>query len=1767
MKPRSFCLSLFASLLALPGTSQAASGAFNGTVDGAWTNSSNWSASPYPDAGDTATFNDAGNGYITLDLAGGVTINEIDFTTASCAAYTIGAGAVNSQTLIVNGQLPAGHNIYLDSAVVNDQIFNCAVQFGASDMPDYQTVANDSAKTLTFNGDITFGQVANPENFYVVGAGTITMNGSIAKTGDGALTLYKFGAGTLNLNGNTTVGSLEIGYNTADSAGTVVVGTGKTLSVGNGSSDNLHIGWGSGSNTNGAGTLDASGAANVTVNVDQVQVGGTVGGTGIMKLGANNTITAASQFGVSAGSWGFPNGYGTVTTADNSTTTIHSPIMYVGYNLPNGTTGGWGVFTLGSGATLNLDGISDGRTTMTIGMIGGWNGANESTPSDMDLSGAGTGVANLKLSSLLIGHVQGGSGVVVGNLTLSTSASNHLDISGAGNVVQIGDLGSIYDVSGTGSAAGTLTIGNLDAASSITSTDNGTAILIGNRAATATGSATGTLNFNGGTLTITTTGSAIAGGGGTSNLNLDGVTLKAGASSTIWLQGLSAAMIKSGGVTFDTGTNSITVAQALLEDSGSTGGGLTKSGAGTLTLTGSNTYSGATTVSAGKLVIGPDGAINSSSGISIGAGELRYDNSTTALTLAPSFSTTGGALGGTGTITPAITITNGNALAPGDNGGTLILSGALALNTGANVKIDNPGSSLAQVNNNYTDSLGAHTLFVSGTPSLDTPYTFLQWTGDSGSLPDGAQGNWTLAPSISGITANWIGSSLSDTWGTAASWVVINGYSGSVNADLTNKKLTFTLTGETGSNETPGAINDVSIDPGTAGINITGSGTDVSVNSLRIGGSNNSSPVLTLGSGNLTVATTVTVAGNGTLNATVGALIVPTLNVSGATAAVTLGHADGTVTTANVSAGTLTVNAGTVTTANVSAGTLTVNAGTAGTANLSGTGILAGTQAVAQVNVTGGTPGFSGNATVMTVSGGGITATGGTIGTFHHNTGAGTSTIGADTTITTANVNAGTLNFNSTQANGTLALPKDSTGTVVVGAGAKVATVDVSAGAGTFDATNPLAITSTLKLSGGTTATFTGGTSFTAASANLANNSSASMFTLSGGKLAFQLPVAGQLVPISTAPVAWYQFNSSDTLGTDSSGNGYNFTTVNGAPTVDSSGKFGTGIVLDDTMGQYLEMTDTTWSNLQTALANGTGQTAILWVKKSAGQVNQQNTSGILKGLGTGSNGHYTWDDGNAYLMDFGSDRIDGIPAPDSTTQQSWVMIAFVRDPSDLENGRRVYFNPASNDATPAAIRDASTLSWGSTFALGLNESGLYLGGSMDNVMLFDKALSVAELATLYNDPGAYAASLLNLPNMSIAASAGVTSTLDIGETGTPSSYHALGVLNLTAGTAGSANNTGLLLENGLNLKVNGISAAYPAGGTGARTASIGNGSTSPVLSLTSGSNVSVDADVTLSIGSTIGNPEAGTTALTKTGLGTLVLTGTNSYTGATTVSNGTLALGADATLSTSGVELAAGATFDTTAITSFAIPAGMPVALHLSAAGAGSAGKIHATVLDISNADVTLVVDGGALDDDVYVLAAYSTLTGTSEFHSVTPPTGYSINYAYNSGTQIALVSDSAGGFDSWARTNITLKQEGADATPTGDPDGDGSNNLSEFAFGGDPLSGSDNGKVFSQFKMRDLSPNGTELVLTVAVLTDTSETFVADGNSMIGTSTTGGITYRIEGSNDLNFSNVQVGQVAAEPTTAMNNVLPAGYAYRSFVLAPGGTPAKGFLRAVVVK
>ena len=89
------------------------------------------------------------------------------------------------------------------------------------------------------------------------------------------------------------------------------------------------------------------------------------------------------------------------------------------------------------------------------------------------------------------------------------------------------------------------------------------------------------------------------GAGSTATINFEGGTLRSLAASATYMGGLTNAFIKAGGARFEI-ANNITVTQALRTDGVSLGGGFTKAGTGTLTLTGANTYTGKTTVSVFK---------------------------------------------------------------------------------------------------------------------------------------------------------------------------------------------------------------------------------------------------------------------------------------------------------------------------------------------------------------------------------------------------------------------------------------------------------------------------------------------------------------------------------------------------------------------------------------------------------------------------------------------------------------------------------------------------------------------------------------------------------------------------------------------------------------------------------------------------------------------------------------------------------------------------------------------------------------------------------------------------------------------------------------------------------------------------------------------------------------------------------------------------------------------------------------------------------------
>lgn len=171
-----------------------------------------------------------------------------------------------------------------------------------------------------------------------------------------------------------------------------------------------------------------------------------------------------------------------------------------------------------------------------------------------------------------------------------------------------------------------------------------------------------------------------------------------------------------------------------------------------------------------------------------------------------------------------------------------------------------------------------------------------------------------------------------------------------------------------------------------------------------------------------------------------------------------------------------------------------------------------------------------------------------------------------------------------------------------------------------------------------------------------------------------------------------------------------------------------------------------------------------------------------------------------------------------------------------------------------------------------------------------------------------------------------------------------------------------------------------------------------------------------------------GNVALTKGGVGVLTLGGSNTYTGTTTIDNGSLIINGR-NLGGGQYVLDAGGTLGGTGLISGALSvlAGGTLApgnagaigqltlngdadlggvlnIQLNSSGLGSSDLLSVTgTLDIGSATLDFDLLAGALDDEAYVFATYGQLVGTFD-NILDPPPGYLINYSYG-GNQIALV------------------------------------------------------------------------------------------------------------------------------------------------------------------
>jgi autotransporter-associated beta strand protein len=523
-----------------------------------------WTAAGWPTVNNALTWSASTTGTVT-DGGGTWDLTSSHFVSGSTAQPwdDSGYGAVTFGSQAG----PAGLINVTQPTVVQTITFNAASSgsytlagSSAIALPVYATITSNVAATIAT--PITAGQLTT------TGLGTLTL------AGPSTVTTLLVKQGTLAFTG---IGSLTTAANPVST-------NDNYASIGQSAGDSATV------TMSGSSTLTVAGDLNVA---DTGAVGSAV--VGVLNVGNGAMVNARTLFvGKYSDAIGTVNQTGgTVQEADNGAgpgdwriggAGSTSDAIAVGvYNLSGGTLNpgraNFQVGAYGSGTITQTGGTvitgSGGGGYLSIGRFPG-----------------STGVYNLSAGNGTLNENGGPPAMIVGEQGTGTL------LVGGSSVVNANGLSIGHNNGGVGTvlqAGGTISLGS-------------TGVQFG-PAATATGgaAAVGIFNLSGGTL-ITPTIVQNTAAPVTGTLLLNGGTLRASAGGTLVPIGLSHAYVSAGGALIDTATNTTTVAAVLAHDPSmgvTADGGLTKLGTGTLILSGKETYTGPTMVSAGTLRLQP----------------------------------------------------------------------------------------------------------------------------------------------------------------------------------------------------------------------------------------------------------------------------------------------------------------------------------------------------------------------------------------------------------------------------------------------------------------------------------------------------------------------------------------------------------------------------------------------------------------------------------------------------------------------------------------------------------------------------------------------------------------------------------------------------------------------------------------------------------------------------------------------------------------------------------------------------------------------------------------------------------------------------------------------------------------------------------------------------------------------------------------------------------------------------------------------------------
>lgn len=520
---------------------------WDGSTDNNWNNTDNWSADRVPVKlveFDNAIINTLTNfPVITADLA--ATPSDIKIGTGGGNTgrvdHSAGSAAAGDGNWSVVGEFGGNGTYNLADTSASGGALTGFGQGSGSFTTQRLYVSREGSGEMAVN---TSGSVKVFNDMYVGEGGTGTLNwdaGTLNRNGDGGWMVIGRDGG-----GNDGNGTFNINGGTINADNDTIVGldSGSTgnlnLTGGTYNAGGIWVGRGG-----GTGTWTVSGAGTQLNSTGEVSVGRESNSNGALQI-SSGTVAVNNWFNV-----GRDGGTGNLQMSGGSLSVDRE--LRIGFG-----TNGNGTLSASAGAQITAGVVSDHI------VIGGDKGTGSAT-----VSGAGT-----KLSS--VNELRVGNDVdSVGQLTVSGGTVE------SGSWLGIGRNGSTgtLTINGTGVVDQGLT----DTGSRLELTNNGIP-------------STATLNLDGGTLI---TRGIVNGAGGTCNVFLNGGLIKPKIQNYSFLEGMTNVTIKTGGAFIDTDSHDITIEQSMIGLG--LDGGLTKSGAGTLFLNGTNTYSGTTTVTAGEL--------------------------------------------------------------------------------------------------------------------------------------------------------------------------------------------------------------------------------------------------------------------------------------------------------------------------------------------------------------------------------------------------------------------------------------------------------------------------------------------------------------------------------------------------------------------------------------------------------------------------------------------------------------------------------------------------------------------------------------------------------------------------------------------------------------------------------------------------------------------------------------------------------------------------------------------------------------------------------------------------------------------------------------------------------------------------------------------------------------------------------------------------------------------------------------------------------------